>query len=107
MFARRVCLERATAKWQDGALIFSYLAGMAILVERMSASETFTVPPQFIELRKKIQRGRYGGVPSRTRADTSTCGSTRTIFRTVLSASLIPATYPMSQHGFSSALGAC
>jgi hypothetical protein len=25
MFAKRVCLEMVPAKWQDGALIFSYL----------------------------------------------------------------------------------
>ena len=66
-------------------------------------------PRPCFELRKKIQRGRYGGVPPRTRADPSTCGSTRTIFRNsmVLIASLIPAKYPMSQHRFSWALGAC
>jgi hypothetical protein len=42
MFAKRVCLEMAPAKWQGRALIFSLLAEGKTL--RMSASKTFTVP---------------------------------------------------------------
>jgi hypothetical protein len=44
MFAKRVCLEMAPAKWQGRALIFSLLAaGKTVRVDALSASKTFTI----------------------------------------------------------------
>jgi hypothetical protein len=45
MFAKRVCLEMAPAKWQGRALIFSLLAeDKTLRVMPASASKTLTVP---------------------------------------------------------------
>ena len=45
MFAKRVCLEMAPAKWQGRALIFSLLAeGKILRVMPVTASKTLTLP---------------------------------------------------------------